>query len=353
MKSSLLDSFAPRPKRARIGAVVAAIAVVGLGLAGCTGGGTPSPTETNADGGGASNGVKVVVMGGAPDDPFWSTVKRGAEAAAAAVEFGGGTVEFVSMPNYDNFDADAAKLVATMKSMEPSAVVIPNWSPDAQNENIKAISDAGIPVIIYNSGQGTIDDVGAGIYIGSDDSVAGVAGGEAFAEDGAKNVLCVNTLPGKVNSEARCAGVIEGATAKGAAASALNLPDSQFGDPSAVTQAIKGALLSDPTIDAVITIGTTDADSAALAIEQAGATETVLLGTFDVSEASLDRIAEGTQAFAIDQQPYAQGYYATSAAFQQAAYGIYLPVSPLLTGPALITQDNIDVVLKGVELGVR
>ena len=25
----------------------------------------------------------------------------------------------------------------------------------------------------------------------------------------------------------------------------------------------------------------------------------------------------------------------------------------LLTGPALITQDNIDVVLKGVELGVR
>lgn len=352
MKSTLLTVRSSTPKH-RLAAVTSmlTVAVVGLALAGCTTGTTPDSAATDSDGGG--EGINIAIMGGAPDDPFWSTVKRGAEAAAAAVESAGGTVTFVSMPNYDNFNADAAKLVNNMAALNPSAVIIPNWAPDAQNENITAISDSGVPVIIYNSGQGTVEDVGAEIYIGSDDYTAGVSGGAAFAEAGAQNILCVNTLPGGVNQEARCQGVLDGATDGGSTSSSLNLPSTQFGDPSAVTQAIKGALLSDSTIDALITIGTTDADSAAAAIEQAGVVDTVKLATFDVSTASLDRISAGTQLFSIDQQPYAQGYYAVSYAFQLAAYGIYLPQSPLLTGPALITADNVDLVIAGTELGVR
>lgn len=354
MTSTLLDIQKATPKRQLSTApVIVAAAVVSLVLAGCAAAGPASNSEGSTEGNGAASDINVVIMGGAPDDPFWSTVKRGAESAAEAVEAAGGTVTFVSMPNYDNFNADAAKLVASMAAMEPSAVIVPNWSPDAQNENITAISSAGIPVIIYNSGFTTVEEVGAEIYIGSDDKIAGVAGGEAFAESGATNVICVNTLPGNTNQEARCAGVIEGAESGGAQASSLNLPSSQFGDPSAVTQAIKGALLQDPTIDAIITIGTTDADSAAGAIEQAGVAGEVLLGTFDVSTASLDRIKSGSQLFSIDQQPFAQGYYAVSHAFQLAAYGIYLPQSPLLTGPALITADNVDLAINGTELGVR
>jgi simple sugar transport system substrate-binding protein len=354
MKSTLLNSPGASPKRRGAAlAAVLSIAAVGLALTGCTADANSNPDSTSSGSGSGGEGITVAIMGGAPDDPFWSTVKRGAESAAKAVEDAGGTVTFVSMPNYDNFNADAAKLVANMQAMDPSAVIVPNWSPEAQNENIKAIADAGIPVIIYNSGFDTVEDVGAQIYIGSDDYTAGTAGGGQFAEAGAKNIVCVNTLPGTTNSEARCQGVIDGASENGATASALNLPSSQFGDPSAVTQAIKGALLDDPSIDALITIGTTDADSAAAAIEQAGSADKVQLGTFDVSQASLDRIKEGTQLFSIDQQPFAQGYYAVSNAFQLAAYGIYLPESPLLTGPALITADNVDLAIEGTELGVR
>lgn len=350
MLSTTLTSRKAHPTRALI--TLASIAVAGLALAGCTaGGGAPAPDSSGGAAGG--DGITVAIMGGAPDDPFWSTVKRGAESAAKAVEAAGGTVTFVSMPNYDNFNADAAKLVANMQAMNPSAVVIPNWSPEAQDENITALSDAGVPVVIYNAGQDSVADVGARIYIGSDDYTAGLAGGEKFAEEGAKNIVCVNTLPGTTNSEARCKGVIDGATKNGAKASALNLPSSQFGDPSAVTQAIKGGLLQDTSIDALITIGTTDADSAAAGIEQAGSAGKVQLGTFDVSTASLDRIKGGTQLFSIDQQPFAQGYYAVSYAFQLAAYGIYLPETPLLTGPALITADNVDKAITGTELGVR
>jgi simple sugar transport system substrate-binding protein len=340
------------PTRRRLTGAAALLAAVGLGigLTACTSG---SPNKAASGDNDTGKGVKVIVMGGAPDDPFWSTVKTGAEAAAVSVKAAGGTVTFVSMPDYKNFDADAAKLVANMKAQNPSAVVIPNWSPDAQDGNIKAISSAGIPVIIYNSGQDTVKDVDGKIYIGSDDYTAGKSGGEKFVEEGAKNVLCVNTLPGTVNSEARCKGVKDGAEAKGGTSKSLNLPSSQFGDPSSITQAVKSALLQDGSIDGVVTISTKDADSAAAGIQQANDASKVALGTFDVSDASLERIKKGTQLFSIDQQPYAQGYYATSYAFQLAAYGIELPQSPLLTGPALITKDNVDLVLKGTKNGVR
>lgn len=352
MFSTLLNKSGESPKRRRLvlPALVASSALA-VALSGCTAGGTTPDAAPDAAGGG--KGVNIAIMGGAPDDPFWSTVKRGAESAAKAVEAAGGKVTFVSMPNYDNFNSDAAKLVANMQAMKPDAVIIPNWSPDSQNENISAIAKAGIPVIIYNAGSETVKEVGAQIYIGTDDRLAGVAGGEKLAEAGAKHVVCVNTLPGTTNSEARCAGVIEGAESGGATAEALNLPSSQFGDPTAVTQAIKGGLLNDSSIDALITIGTTDADSAAAAIDQAGSAGKVQLGTFDVSQASLDRISGGTQLFSIDQQPFAQGYYAVSNAFQLAAYGIYLPSSTLLTGPALITPENVDRAIAGTKLGVR
>jgi simple sugar transport system substrate-binding protein len=352
MLSTLLSTSRSTSKR-RTGlyAALASAVVLGLTLAGCS---APAPTDdsTGAATDGGGDGISVVVMGGATDDPFWSTVKRGGEAAAAAVEASGGTVTFLAMPNYDNFNADAAKLVATMAGLNPTAVVIPNWVPDAQNDNIKALVDAGVKVIIYNSGFDTVEEVGAETYIGSDDYTAGVAGGTAFAEAGAQNILCINTLPGAVNSESRCQGVADGASESGSSATSLNLPSSQFGDPTAVTQAIKGALLQDPTVDAIITIGTTDSDSAAAAIEQAGTTS-VALATFDVSTTGLERIAAGTQLFSIDQQPYAQGYYGVSYAFQLAAYGIYLPQNPLLTGPAIINADNVELAIAGTALGVR
>lgn len=353
MRSTPLKTLGSRSARRVADVSTAAIAVAALSMAlvGCT---TSSNTEVKStDAASGGTGIEVAVMGGAPDDPFWSTVKRGAESAAKAVEAAGGKVTFVSMPNYDNFNADAAKLVTNLQAMDADAVVIPNWSPEAENDNIKAISGAGIPVIIYNAGQDSVEEVGAQIYIGSDDLIAGTAGGKQFADSGAKNVLCVNTLPGTTNSEARCKGVIDGAEEGGASATALNLPSSQFGDPTAITQAIKGAILADPSIDGVITIGTTDADSAAAGIDQAGVADKVKLGTFDVSEASLQRIQDGTQLFSIDQQPFAQGYYAVSNAFQLAAYGIYLPQSPLLTGPALITSDNVDLAIAGTKAGVR
>lgn len=335
-------------KIARFGkaaSLLAVSAIAALSLAGCSGTAAEEPTA-------GGDGIDVYVIGGMPSDPFWSVVKRGAEAAGAAVEAAGGSVTWLGPQNYDNLGPDAGKLVDDAIAAGAEAIVIADWVPDAENPAILRAVAAGIPVIHYNAGGvEQADATGALTYIGSDDYLAGVAGGEYFAKNGAKNVLCVNTVPGSANQEARCKGVQDGAEANGATSHQLPLPSSDFGNPTAVTNAIKAELTKDPTIDGVVTIGVQDADAAAAAIEQAASKAG--LGTFDLSDSQLQRISAGTQLFAIDQQPWLQGYLATSAAWQYAQYGILPASRPLLTGPSLVTKDNVDVVSAGVTAGVR
>ncbi len=296
--------------------MVSLLAMAATALTGCASGEASDDTAGQATataGSGTTSGAKstgknsVYVIGGKPDDPFWSAIKRGGEDAAKLVKAGGGKVTFLGPQNYDNLGPDAAKLTLTAISQNPSAILVPDWVPENQDAAIKQAIAKGIQVFIYNSGGAdAAERVGAMKYIGSDDYEAGKAGGIKFAEVGAKNILCVNTVPGSANQEARCKGVKDGATAKGSSSKQLPLPSSNFGNPSAVTQAIKGALLKDTSIDAVVTIGVGDADSAAAAIKQAGADSKVELGTFDLSQSQLDRIKAGSQLFAIDQQPYLQ-----------------------------------------------
>ena len=348
--------------RRRTFAMASMLAMAAAVLTGCASGKATGDASqvTPSSGGGATVGAKsdgkvsIYVIGGKADDPFWSSVKRGAEDAATLVKAKGGSVTFLGPQNYDNLGPDAAKLTLTALSQNPSAIVVPDWVPENQDAAIKQAVAKGVKVFIYNSGGAEAAQRTGGIkYIGTDEYEAGKAGGAKLGEDGAKNILCVNTLPGSANSEARCKGIADGAKSKGGASKQLPLPSSNLGNPSAVTQAIKGALLKDKDVDTVVTIGAQDADSAAAAIEQAGAASKVKLGTFDVSDSQLNRIKAGKQVFAIDQQPYLQGFYAVSVASQYLSYGVLPPQNPLLTGPLLITKENVDAAIAGTKAGVR
>jgi len=352
--------FGRRPSR-RVLTVASLLAAAATALAGCSSGSpTGDTSQASASTSGSTSAANtsgknsIYVIGGKPDDPFWSAVKRGGEEAAKLVKGAGGSVTFLGPKTYDNLGPDAAKLTLTALSQNPSAIVVPDWVPANQDDAIKQAVKQGVPVFIYNAGGvEAATKTGSMKYIGSDDYEAGKAGGIKFAEEGAKNILCVNTVPGAANSEARCDGISDGAKSKGSKSKQLPLPSSNFGNPSAVTQAIKGALLKDDTIDALVTIGVQDADSAAAAIDQASAGDKVKLGTFDLSDSQLSRIKAGKQLFAIDQQPYLQGFYAVSIANQYLSYGVLPPQNPLLTGPLLVTADNVAAAIAGTKAGVR
>jgi simple sugar transport system substrate-binding protein len=56
---------------------------------------------------------------------------------------------------------------------------------------------------------------------------------------------------------------------------------------------------------------------------------------------------------AIDQQPYAQSFLATTMLAAYIDFGIALPTDPVLTGPGIVDEANIDAALSGVQAGAR
>jgi simple sugar transport system substrate-binding protein len=301
-----------------------------------------------------AEGVTIAVVGGKADDPFFAKVKKGIDDATMVVEARGGSVNYLMLQNYDNIGGDAANLVRTAISQGASVIAVPNWVPASQDEAILAAMQAGIPVMLYNSGGGDkAKELGAINYIGNEEYPAGLAAGGYFGKAGIKNVICVNTVPGAQNLEDRCRGVSDGITPEGGASNQLPLPASAFGDPTAVAEAIKATLLKDPTITGVITISAGDANSAAIGIEQAAMTGTVKLASFDMDGAGLDRIKGGTQLFAVDQQPWLQGFLAVSMADAYVSFGTAIASSPVLTGPGIVDAANVDATIAGAAAGFR
>ncbi len=301
-----------------------------------------------------ADGITVAIVGGKTDDPFFAKVKKGIDDAALVVAAHGGSVNYLQLQTYDNIGGDAANLVRTAISQKASVIAVPDWVPDAEDEAIKAAQAAGIPVILFNSGGGDkAKELGAINYVGNEEYPAGLAGGERFTAQGAKNVICVNTVPGAQNLEDRCRGISDGISKGGGKSTQLPLPASAFGNPTAVAEAIKATLLKDTSIDGVVTISAGDADSAAVGIEQASMTGKVQLGSFDMNETCLERIKAGTQLFAIDQQPWLQGFLAVTLADAYVNYGLKLATAPILTGPGVVDASTIDATLAGAKAGYR
>lgn len=298
--------------------------------------------------------ANIFVIGGKPTDPFWSVVKRGAEAAGKVVKAEGGSVTWLGPQSYAHLGQSAANLIRQAISQHADAIVAPDWVPQAEDPALKAVVKAHIPLIIYNAGGiKAANRLGAMNYIGSDDYKAGVAAGKYFAKHGLKDLICINTLPGAANIEAECKGMHDGVTAEGGKGTTLPLPATSFGSATAVAQAVKAYLLRHPRVDGIYTIGQADATSSISAVMQAGKMGRVKVGGLNIDQTVLDNIRSGKQMFAIDQQPYMQGFLAVSILNTRVNYGLTVPTREILTGPKIVDKSNVKLAIQGVKEGVR
>ncbi len=296
----------------------------------------------------------IFVIGGKPDDPFWSIVKRGAEDAGLVVEAQGGSVTWLGPQNYDNLGVDAAELIRQAIDQGADGIVGPNWVPEAMDPAFQAVVDAGIPLIIYNAGGiEAADRLGALNYVGAVDYLAGVAGGEYVGKAGKSNGVCINSLPGAANIEDYCNGFVEGIESTGGKGSVLPLPATAQGNVTAVSQAVRAHLLKNPEIDAVFTTANLDAVGSVQAIAQSGKAGSVALCGINFDEAILTSIANGSQACAIDQQGYQQGFYAVSILNGHINYGLNIPTREILTGPGIVDSSNVEATMAGAKEGSR
>jgi simple sugar transport system substrate-binding protein len=320
------------------------VAGVALVLAGCssTGGKQAEESANNAVGAGKADTPKItiaMVTHGAPGDTFWDIIRKGAQAAAAK-----DNVDF----KYSS-DPDSGKQATLIQSAIDSkvdgiAVTLPD--PPAIAPAVKKAIAAGIPVVAFNAGIGQYSESGALSYFGSDESLAGQTGGTRATQDGFKHMLCVVQFQGQVQLEARCAGAQS--TFKGK----YDKIYVNGSDLPSVRTTIAAKMKQDPSIDFVLTLGAPIALNAIDAIKDANSKAKV--ATFDFNPQIPPKIESGDLQFAIDQQPYLQGYEAIDSLWLYKVNGNILGGGkPTLTGPFLVDKANIAVVGKFAANGTR
>lgn len=315
-----------------------------LAISGCSAtGGAPRPTDTGEGGGTVDTPRMVVSMisHGAPGDTFWDLVRKGAEDAAQKDNIELRYSADPEVPNQANLiqsaiDSDVDGIALTM----PNAQAL---GPTAQ----KAV-DAGIPVVGLNAGMDSYQDYGLSGFFGQEERVAGELAGERLAEDGAEHVLCVIHEQGNSSQEARCGGVADG---MGGAGRVETLYVNGM-DLTAVQSTLQAKLSQDPGIDWVMGLVAPVALTAVQSADSAGAE--VSIGTFDTNAALVTAIKNGDIAFAIDQQPYLQGYLAVDALWLAHRNGTTVGGGrPVYTGPSFVDASNVDIIADAAQAGLR
>jgi simple sugar transport system substrate-binding protein len=328
--------------RPRKGLTLTALAAAALfTLAACSGGGAPEsqPEAQQGGGGGLGAGVTVAMVTHAPPgDTFWSKVQSGAEQAARET---GVTLKYSNDPD----SGKQATLVQNAIDSKVNGIATTLANPDAMAGAVKAATDAGIPVVALNAGLDQYQKLGALMYFGSDEAVAGEAGGKRLAALGAKHVLCPIQAAGVISLETRCAGVKKGVA---------NTENIQVNgeDHSAVVSTLQAKLSQDKSIDYIITLGSPIATDALQAVDQAGSSAKV--ATFDLDVETAQAIKDGKILFSIDQQPYVQGYMSVVALYLNAKNGNDLGGGKaVLTGPSFVDNTNIDKILEYAKNNTR
>jgi simple sugar transport system substrate-binding protein len=275
----------------------------------------------------------AVVTHGTAGDAFWDIVKTGANQAAKDQKV---KVTY----NSDGDPAKQSQLIDNAVASDVDGLIVSMANPDGVKSSVEAAVSKGIPVITINSGLEQSKAFGAITHIGQSEQLAGEAAGEKLAGAGLKNVICVVHEAGNVGLEQRCAGAkskLAGAKLNNLQVDISNIADAQ--------NTIKSKLLSDKTIDGVLTLNPVVAKAAVQAKQEASSQ--AQLATFDVSEEICDYVANGDLLFAVDQQPYRQGYLPVVFLALKARNGNDVGGGqPVYSGPGFVTKDNAAQVKK-------
>jgi simple sugar transport system substrate-binding protein len=313
----------------------------------------------------AAPDAHFVLISHAPDsDPWWNTIKNAIKQADADFNV---ETDYRNPPNGDI--ADMARLIEQAAARNVDGVIVTIADIDVLKAAIAKVSAKHIPIVTINSGtEQQSAQLGAIMHVGQPDYVAGRAAGERAKAAGIGSFLCVNNYATNPSSFERCRGFAE---AIGVDFKTSTLDAGQ--DPTTVQTKVSAYLRNHPGTQAVLALGPLSAAPTLRALQQMGLAGKIWFATFDFSDEYAKAIQDGTIQFAIDQQPYLQGYIPVAVLaiahrnlttdplkirqlleadpkFQRrlAIYGL-TPVygtRGIGSGPGFITKDNVGKVLQ-------
>ena len=322
-------------------AAVAGVGVLALGLASCSStGGKPADSGSGSGGGGVDTPRITIAMitHEVPGDSFWDLVRKGAETAAKKDNV---ELRYSNDPEAPN----QANLVQAAIDSGVQGIAVTLAKPDAMQAAVKAAEAKGIPVVAFNAGMSDWQAMGVKEFFGQDGYIAGQGAGDRLKKDGATKALCVIQEQGHVDLEARCAGLKNTFPAT----EILNVNGK---DMPSVESTITAKLQQDPAVDMVVTLGAPFALTAVQSVKAANSKAKI--GTFDTNAALVDAIDAGDVQWAVDQQPYLQGYLAVDSLWLYLSNANTIGGGQAtLTGPAFIDKTNIEAVAKYAKAGTR
>ncbi|WP_405573770.1 sugar ABC transporter substrate-binding protein [Streptomyces sp. NBC_01167] len=327
-----------------LGALLAA--VLGASLAGCSStGGKRAEDARKAQAAAGKAAVNTprwtfaMVTHSGDGDTFWDIVQNGAKQAAAK-----DNINFLY--SHSDEGQQQAQLVQAAIDKKVDGLIVTLAKPDAMKGVLAKATAAGIPVITVNSGSEQSKPYGALTHIGQDETIAGEAVGDELDKRGKKKALCVLHEQGNVGHEQRCAGTKKtfDGSLQNLYVDGTNMPD--------VQASIEAKLQADPSIDSVVTLGAPFADAAVQAKKTADSKAEI--DTFDLNAKVASGLKAGTLGFAVDQQPFLQGYEALDLLWlYQYNADVLGGGRPVLTGPQIITKENAAELEDYTERGTR
>jgi len=300
-----------------------------------------SPAATPVAGAPVPDGaVRIaVVTHGPASSKFWAIIRNGVDSAARRLDV------LVDYRSPDVFSVPRmSELIDQAVATKPDGLVVSIPSEGLAPAIRRAVA-AGIPVVSINSGSDLFRKLGVLAHVGQIESRAGLEAGRRLADAGVRNALCLNQETDNVGTTARCDGLARAMREAGGRGRTLRIADDDPRTPSRIAAAVEH--------DGVDGVLATNSVGGLAAAEGLAGTQTKI-GTFDLGPEVLKAVEAGQIGFAVDQQPYLQGYLPIEMLALRARYGI-LPAQKdvVATGPNFVTRENAKQALELSERSIR
>jgi simple sugar transport system substrate-binding protein len=286
--------------------------------------------------------IKIaVVTHGQSSDSYWGVVKKGVDDAAKLM---GVHVTYQAPQTTDMVAMSRMIDAAVTQHVQGLVVSIPDAT--ALEKSVKAAADAGIPVIVIDSGEDQVEKLGLKLYVGTTSYYdQGVQAGKRLMAAGVTKAVCANHEAGNLVNESACDGFIKGMNGN-ADRVEISL------DPTDTAGRINAYLSAHPDVNGILALGAPPAGNIVAALREKGTLSKYKIGNFDVSSDTLSSLSKGEVLFSFDSQQYMMGYLPIVMLTLNAKYGV-LPIKNIYTGPSAVVATDVDKIMALSKKGIR
>jgi simple sugar transport system substrate-binding protein len=292
-----------------------------------------------------AEGIKIaVVTHGQSADSYWGVVKKGVDDAAKLM---GVDVSYQAPPTTDMVAMSRMIDAAVTQKVNGLVVSIPDAT--ALEKSVKAAVDAGIPVIVIDSGEPEVERLGLKLYVGTTNYFEqGALAGKRLVAAGVTHGVCANHEPGNLVNESACDGFKKGVEEAGGKADRVEISL----DPTDTGARIMAYLSAHPETNGILALGAPAAANMVAALREKGVLDKYKIGHFDVNADTLKALKAGETLFSFDSQQYLMGFLPVVMLTLKAKYGV-LPTKNIYTGPTPLAPTDVDQIEVLSKKGIR